>query len=308
MKLKVGTRRSRLALWQTDYIIGMLKYRFPELEFDREIIRTTGDKIKDAPLAKIGGKGIFVKEIDEAVRDGKVEIAVHSMKDVPTELLPELHIAATPTREEVADALISASEEKIEDLPEGSVIGTGSIRRIAEVKSYRKDLEIKDLRGNVDTRLRKMKAGKYNAIIMAAAGLKRLGFENEITQRLPEDIFIPSISQGAIAVVARRDSEVNEYLKAINHSHSMARVLAERSLLIEMGGGCQIPLGAFSKIEGDKLEIIATVISPDGSERIDVKTEGELSRPEDLGRELAEKLRAKGAEKIIQEIQLITTN
>ncbi len=302
MKLKVGTRGSKLALWQTDYIIGLLKEKFPELELEKKIIKTTGDKIRDVPLAKVGGKGIFVKEIDEAVRDGRVDFAVHSMKDVPTELLPELHIAATPVREEVADALISRDGKTIEELPEGAVIGTSSMRRIAEVKSFRGDLEIKDLRGNVDTRLKKLRDGEYDAIVMAVAGLKRLGFEGEITQKLPEEIFVPSIGQGAIAVVARRDSKVNEYLGAINHSESMARVLAERSLLSEMGGGCQVPLGAFSRVNGDKLEILATILSPDGSRRIDVRASGNLSRAEELGKEVAEKLKAEGAEEIMEEV------
>ncbi len=296
MKLIVGTRGSKLALWQTDHVIELLKARFPELEFEKKIIKTTGDKIRDAPLAKIGGKGIFVKEIDEAVRDGRVDFAVHSMKDVPTELLPELHIAATPPREKVNDALISRDGKKLDELPAGAIVGTSSLRRQAELKSYRSDLEVKNLRGNVDTRLRKLKAGEYDAIIMAYAGLKRLGFESEITQLLPVEHFLPSVGQGAIAVVARKDAEVNRYLAEINHQPTMKRVMAERALLSALGGGCQVPLGAYTQIDGGKIKLMCAVFTPEG-EKISVEISGE--DPEAVGREAATKLLEEGASEIM---------
>ncbi len=302
MKLVIGTRGSKLALWQSDFIASLLKKRFPGLEFEKRIIKTTGDKLRDAPLAKIGGKGLFVKEIDEAVARGDVDFAVHSMKDVPTELLPELTIAATPEREEVNDALISRSGEGIEELPSGAVVGTSSLRRIAEVRNFRPDLEVKNLRGNVDTRLRKLRAGEYDAIIMAKAGLKRLGFEGEITQTLPVEQFTPSVGQGAIAVVARRDSEVMDYLKAINHEESLARVQAERALLRALGGGCQVPLGAYTEVANGTLSILAAVLSPDGRERVEVKLKGKLSEAEALGKAAAEALLEKGAREILDRV------
>ncbi len=302
MKLVIGTRGSKLALWQTSYIASLLKERFPELEFEKRIIKTTGDKLRDAPLAKIGGKGLFVKEIDEAVARGDVDFAVHSMKDVPTELLPELTIAATPEREEVNDALISREGLGIEELPEGAVVGTSSLRRIAEVKNFRQDLEVKNLRGNVDTRLRKLKAGEYDAIVMAKAGLKRLGFEHEITQTLPVEQFTPSVGQGAIAVVARRDGEVMDYLRAINHEESLARVKAERALLSSLGGGCQVPLGAYTEVSNNALSIHAVVLSPDGSERVEVRLKGKVSEAERLGKAAAEALLEKGAREILDRV------
>ena len=302
MRLRIGTRGSKLALWQSEYIASLLRKHFPGLEFEMEIIKTTGDKLRDAPLAKIGGKGLFVKEIDEAVARGRVHLAVHSMKDVPTELLPELTIAATPEREEVNDALISREGLGIEELPEGAVIGTSSMRRIAEVKNFRPDLEVKNLRGNVDTRLRKLKAGEYDAIIMAKAGLKRLGFEQEITQTLPVEHFTPSVGQGAIAVVARRGGEVMDYLNAINHEESLARVTAERALLRALGGGCQVPLGAYTEVGGNTLSMLAVVLSPDGGERVEVKLRDSLSEAENLGKAAAEALLDRGAREILDRV------
>ena len=302
MKLVIGTRGSKLALWQSEYIASLLRARFPELEFEKRIIKTTGDKLRDAPLAKIGGKGLFVKEIDEAVARGDVHFAVHSMKDVPTELLPELTIAATPEREEVNDALISRRGEGIEELPGGAVVGTSSLRRIAELRNFRPELEVKNLRGNVDTRLRKLRAGEYDAIIMAKAGLKRLGFEDEITQTLPVEQFTPSVGQGAIAVVARRDSEVMDYLKAISHGESLARVKAERALLRALGGGCQVPLGAYTEVSGGTLTMLAAVLSPDGRERVEVRLKGRASEAEKLGKAAAETLLEKGAREILERV------
>jgi hydroxymethylbilane synthase len=302
MRLVVGTRGSKLALWQSEYIASLLKERFPELEFEMKVIKTTGDKLRDAPLAKIGGKGLFVKEIDEAVVRGEVDFAVHSMKDVPTELLPELTIAATPEREDARDALISRSGEDIEELPPGAVVGTSSLRRIAELKNFRQELEVKNLRGNVDTRLRKLHAGEYDAIIMARAGLKRLGFEGEITQLLPVEWFTPSVGQGAIAVVARRDSRAMEYLRAINHEQTLARVRAERALLRALGGGCQVPLGAYTEVRGGSLSILAVVLSPDGSERVEVRLKGRTEDAEALGKAAAEALLEKGAREILERV------
>lgn len=301
MKLRIGSRGSPLAVKQVDIIIGLLNEKFPELEFDREIIKTTGDKIQDVPLAKIGTKGLFVKEIDEAVDRGDVDFAVHSMKDVPTELLASMAITCVPKREPVNDALISREGLNIEDLPQGAVIGTSSLRRIAELKNYRSDFDVRDLRGNVDTRLRKVKEGKYDAIIMAHAGLKRLGFDGQITQDLPVDAFIPPIGQGAIAVVSRKDSKANKYLEAINDPDSMAKITAERALLIYMGGGCQVPLGTYTQVDTEVLTMKAAIISPDGTRRLNAEASGPREKARDIGNQVGKKLMELGAQEILDE-------
>ncbi len=287
MKVVIGTRGSRLALWQTDYIGGLLSEK-EGVEFERKIIKTTGDKITDVPLAKIGGKGLFVKELDDAVLDGRVDCAVHSMKDVPVDLPKGLEIAAVPEREETNDALLS--KYRLKDLPAGAVVGSSSLRRIAQMKNYRQDIVIKDLRGNVDTRIRKLNEGQFDAIIMAKAGLKRLGFESEIRETLPIDLFMPTVGQGAIAVVAREDSGLADTLSSINHETTMKTVTAERSLLRGVGGGCQIPLGADSKILGSELVLKGVMLAQDGSKKIEAEAKGK--DPDKVGREVAEKLLA----------------
>ncbi|NOZ76698.1 MAG: hydroxymethylbilane synthase [Euryarchaeota archaeon] len=302
MKLVIGTRGSKLALTQVDIISGLLKERFPELEFERKIIKTTGDKITDVPLAKIGGKGLFVKEIDEAVARGEVDFAVHSMKDVPTDLLPEIEIAATPEREDVSDALISREGKSLDELPEGAVVGTSSLRRRAQLHNARPDIEIRDLRGNVDTRLRKLNEGLYDAIIMARAGLRRMGFEGRITQVLPVDVFAPSVGQGAIAVVARRDGAVRDYLEAINHRDTMVRVTAERALLKQLGGGCQVPIGTFTRVDGGTLHMDAVVLSPDGTRKIAVRDSGPRGEAGEIGVRAGRTLLKNGAAEILEEV------
>lgn len=300
MKLIIGTRGSKLALTQVDIISGLLKEKFPELTFERRIIKTTGDKILDAPLAKIGGKGLFVKEIDEAVVRGDVDFAVHSMKDVPTEMLDELEIVSTPKREVVNDALISRDALSLEELPKGAVVGTSSIRRRAQLISSRPDLEIRDVRGNVDTRIKKVMQGQYDALIMATAGLKRLGFEDHITQVLPTEVFKPSVGQGAIAIIARRDFSGLKYLGGINHHESMQRVLAERAFLKVLGGGCQVPIGVITKID-KHLQITAAVISPDGKKKIETTARGSPEDAELIGRGVGKTLLENGADMILND-------
>lgn len=293
----IGTRGSKLALRQVDIVIELLNKKFPKLVFEKKIIKTTGDKILDAPLAKIGGKGLFVKEIDEAVSKGDVDFAVHSMKDVPAELPGDLELVCVPEREDAGDALISRDNLSIDELQGSAVIGTSSIRRKAEFLNYRSDFIIKELRGNVDTRMRKLWAGEYDAIVMAKAGLKRLGFERNLTQDLPLDTFLPSVGQGAIAVVARKDFEQKSMLAAINHERSMQRCAAERALLRRLGGGCQVPVGVLTKVD-KKLKIRAAVLSPDGKKKIQVEMEGEPAEAENLGSAAAEKLLENGADVI----------
>jgi hydroxymethylbilane synthase len=302
MKLILGTRGSKLALRQSDLIACMLKRKFPSLEIEKKIIKTKGDKIIDSPLARIGGKGLFVKEIDDAVIKGEVSFAVHSMKDIPIDIREPLEIVCIPKREDVRDAIVSRDGLNIDELPSGSVIGTSSLRRKAEALNYRKDLEIKDLRGNVDTRIKKLKAGDYDAIIMAIAGLKRLGFERYITQELSPQLFKPSVGQGAIGVVCRKDFEQKKFLTALNHLESMQRVKAERVLLKELGGGCQVPIGAFTYVNGN-LALSATVLSPDGSKIVEAKGKGDPSCPEKIGKEVGRELLRKGADAILNEVR-----
>jgi hydroxymethylbilane synthase len=301
MKFTIGTRGSKLALRQTEIISDLLKHVFPKLEIEKKIIKTTGDKILDVPLAKIGGKGLFVKEIDEAVVRGEVDFAVHSMKDVPTDLLADLEIACVPKRGEVNDALICREGLSIDELPKDSTIGTSSLRRKAELLNYRPDFTIRDVRGNIDTRIRKMQSGEYDAIVMAMAGLKRLGLAKYITQELPLNEFIPSIGQGAIAVITRKDFEHKEFLTTIMDIPSMQRITAERALLKQLGGGCQVPMGAVTKID-NKLTIRAVVLSPDGKRRIEVEGEGTPAEAENIGKIAGKKLLANGADVILEEV------
>jgi hydroxymethylbilane synthase len=299
MKIVIGTRGSRLALWQTDYIGGLLIEK-AGVEFEKKIIKTTGDKITDVPLAKIGGKGLFVKELDDAVLDSRVDFAVHSMKDVPVDLPEGLKIAAIPEREEINDALISRFA--LDDLPDGAVVGTSSLRRIAQMKNHRPDVMIKDLRGNVDTRIRKLNEGQYDAIIMAKAGLKRLGFEDQIRETLPIEIFTPTVGQGAIAVVTRIGSELSGTLDSLNHDVTMKTVTAERSLLRGVGGGCQIPLGTYSRIVGVEIMLKGVMLSQDGNKKIEAEAKGK--NPDNVGKAVAEKLLSQGGRELLEAISL----
>ncbi|MFQ5887833.1 MAG: hydroxymethylbilane synthase [Candidatus Hydrothermarchaeales archaeon] len=302
MKFKIGSRGSKLALAQVDIIINLLKKTQPELEFEKKIIKTRGDKIKDAPLAKIGGKGLFIKEIDEAVLRGEVDFAVHSAKDVPTDLLKGLRIACVPEREEINDVLISKDRIRLDELPRGAVVGTSSLRRKAELLNYRSDLKTKNIRGNVGTRIRKVMEGEYDATIMAKAGLKRLGVTGEITETLPREVFLPSVGQGAIAVISRSDFNAIDLLYKINHRESMASILAERAMLKSLGGGCQVPIGVVSNIDETKIVLSAVVLSPDGKQKVATTMEGTPEKSADIGKRAAVQLLEDGADKILKEV------
>lgn len=299
MKLTIGTRGSRLAQVQTDYIGALLKEEHG-ISYQKQIIKTTGDKITDVPLAKIGGKGLFVKELDDALLDGRVDIAVHSMKDVPVDLPDGIVVAAVPEREQPNDALIS--DYPLKDLPEAAVIGTSSLRRISQMKNYRPDVVIKDLRGNVDTRIRKLREGIYDGIIMAKAGLKRLGLEGHIREVLPIDIFTPTVGQGAIAVTAREDSDFLSTLEKINHPKTMLAVTTERSLLRGVGGGCQIPLGAWTEINGETVHLKGVMLSQDGTTRIEADARG--YNPDKVGSQVAAELLEMGGKDLLESIVL----
>jgi hydroxymethylbilane synthase len=302
-KVRIGTRGSALALWQTNHVARILKERFG---YETEIIKikTTGDKILDSPLAKIGSKGLFVKEIEIAMLEKRVDIAVHSAKDVPTEQPEGLVIAAFLEREDPRDALISKDRISLEELPKGTVIGTSSLRRRAQLLNFRPDLNLVDVRGNVDTRLRKMSEGQFDAIILAKAGLKRMGHESDITQVIDTSVMLPAVGQGSIAVECREDDEeMLSVLKQISHYETYVAVIAERALLRFLEGGCQVPIGAFGRVEEGKLVLDGMIASLDGKTLIRGRLEGDPEKAEEIGRELGSWLFDNGGKKILEEIR-----
>jgi len=299
-KIIIGTRGSKLALWQANWIKDKLERLYPDLVIAIEKIKTTGDKITDAPLSRIGGKGLFVKEIEEALFKSRIDIAVHSMKDVPAELPEGLHIAAICERENPRDAIISNNNKSLKELPDGAVLGTSSLRRTVQLKAIRPDFNIKPLRGNVDTRINKLKNGDFDAIILAMAGIKRMGLENLITEVISEDTMIPAIGQGAIGIETRVDDEfINEIIKPLNHEDTAICVLAERAFLSIMGGGCQVPLACHAKIlkQNNKttINIEGILGDPDGKwSIIRGSRNGSLSQANILAEDLARELLDKG--------------
>ncbi|MFZ3062634.1 MAG: hydroxymethylbilane synthase [Actinomycetota bacterium] len=303
-QIVIGTRGSRLALWQANFVAEAIKSKNRGYGVSLKKIKTTGDKILDSPLAKIGDKGLFVKEIEHVLARGEVDLAVHSMKDLPTDIPADLTIAAVTKREDPFDALISREGTRLKDLRPGAVIGTSSLRRRAQLLAYRPDLTFVDLRGNVDTRVRKMYEQNLDAIILSGVGLIRLGWGDRITERISYDVMVPGVGQGAIAIEARRDDqEILELASLLNDSTTERAVLAERALLRRLEGGCQVPLGALAVIEDHKLVLEAAVASVDGSELIRDSMEGEPEQPEELGIRLAEKLLERGADIILEEIR-----
>jgi hydroxymethylbilane synthase len=305
-KLRIGSRGSQLALWQANHISALLRARGHEVEI--EIIHTTGDKITDVPLAQVGakgglGKGIFTKEIEEALAARRVDLAVHSLKDLPTELATGFEIAAITEREDARDAFCSRLYEKIEDLPQRARVGTSSLRRQAQLKAIRPDLDIRPLRGNVDTRLRKLEQGEYDAIILAAAGLTRLGKTELMKQVIPAEIMCPAAGQGALGIEIReRDLPVRQHLEFLNDSAARAATTCERALLNRLGGGCQVPIGAFAEIRNGKLHLDAVVADPDGSKLLRESLDGNLHDPEGLGSAVGETLLNRGGDEILEAV------
>ena len=301
--LTIGTRGSRLAVWQAEWVLAQLRDIAPTVTVTLKRIKTSGDKITDVPLAKIGGKGLFVKEIEEALLHGDIDLAVHSMKDVPTVLPEPLGILCVPAREDPRDALISRGRRPLTALPPGARIGTSSLRRQSQLLHYRSDLEILTLRGNLDTRLRKLNAGDFDGIVLAAAGLKRLGWVQEVTEYLPFEISLPAIGQGALAIEGRRDDGfVRDLLVRLNDPGTHTAVLAERALLDRLQGGCQVPIAGHARIEGNRLRVDGLVASVDGKTMIRDAIEGAPSDARDLGLSLADRLLARGADGILREI------
>ncbi len=298
-RLSIGSRGSQLALWQANHISALLRERGHEVEL--EIIKTTGDKITDVALAKVGTKGMFTKEIEDALAEGRVDLAVHSLKDLPTELPPGFELAAVTTRVNPRDVFLSVKYESIECLPQGARVGTSSLRRQAQLKAVRPDLEIHPLRGNVDTRVRKLEQGEYDAIILAAAGLTRLGKTELVKEVLSEDFMCPAAGQGALGIEIRAgDTEIGKHLEFLNDADARAATTCERALLNKLGGGCQVPIGAFAEMRDGSLHLAAIVARPDGSEVLREQRDGK--DPVALGEEVGEILLRRGATKILEDV------
>jgi hydroxymethylbilane synthase len=300
-KLRIGSRGSQLALWQANHISTLLRGRGYEVEI--EIIHTTGDKITDVALAMVGTKGMFTKEIEEALADGRVDLAVHSLKDLPTELPPGFEIAAITEREDPRDAFCSRLYSKIEDLPRGARVGTSSLRRQAQLKGIRPDLDVHPLRGNVDTRLHKLEQGQYDAIILASAGLKRLGKTELVKQIIPAEIMCPAAGQGALGIEIRKgDATIRQHLEFLNDPAARAATTCERALLNRLGGGCQVPIGAYAQVQDGKLQLEAIVADPDGSKLLREWGDGSLNDPEQLGNDVGDTLLRRGGDEILEAV------
>jgi hydroxymethylbilane synthase len=302
--IRIGTRASELALWQAHFVRDELAARHPGIEVTIVRIKTTGDKILDVPLARVGGKGLFVKEIETALEEERVDIAVHSMKDVPTQLPAGLAIVAMGEREDPRDALISPAGLGLEGLPQGGRLGTSSLRRQAQFHHLRPDLRIESLRGNVHTRLRKLREGRFDAIILAYAAIKRLGWAQEVPHHvIPAEVSLPAIGQGALGIEARTaDREVSGMIAFFNHAPTFTCVTAERALLHRLEGGCQVPIAANAVLEGDRLRLRALVASVDGKTLVRRERSGPAADPERLGVALAEEILDAGGRRILGEV------
>jgi hydroxymethylbilane synthase len=297
--LRIGTRGSALARWQAEFVRAELARRGTTAEL--VIIRTSGDRDRESSLRLIGGKGVFTKELEDALLDRRIDLAVHSMKDMPTRLPPELRIAAICQREDVRDALVSRNAIKLDQLPRGARIGTSSLRRQAQLRHYRRDLEMVDMRGNVDTRLAKLARGDYDAIVLAKAGLERLSRADQITQILPPDLCLPAAGQGAIGIEIRdEDGEIFAAVRQLNHPESQVAVEAERALLAGLESGCQVPIGAWCRVESGNLTMDACVFSPDGAESVRESRTGSRENAAELGRTVATALLERGADRLLR--------
>ena len=303
MVLRIGTRGSKLALTQSEWVKKKIEGKHPHAQVQLVRIKTTGDKILDSPLAKIGGKGLFVKEIEEALLNKRVDLAVHSMKVVPAALPEGLILATFPEREDPHDAFVSIECPNLDQLPQGARVGTGSLRRAAQLLHIRPDLELLPLRGNVDTRLRKLEAGEFQAIILAAAGMRRLGFEGRISQLLSTEQILPAIGQGALGLEVRHDDdETIGLINFLNDEETKVTVKAERAFLKELEGGCQVPMAAFSRLNGGRLDLEGLVAELDGSKIIRDRITGARNEAEDMGIRLARRILASGADEILERI------
>ena len=305
-KLKIASRRSKLAMVQTLWVKDQLERYIPNLEVSIEAMATQGDKILDVALAKIGDKGLFTKELEAQMLVGHADIAVHSLKDLPTNLPNGLKLGCITKREDPADALVVSTKNdcyKLETLPQGSIVGTSSLRRLAQLRNKYPHLVFKDIRGNVITRIEKLDAGEFDCIILAAAGLKRLGFESRIHQIIPSEVSLHAVGQGALGIECKSDDKkVLEIINILEDKPTSQRCLAERAFLRELEGGCQVPIGVNSKIQNEQLCLTGMVASLDGERLIKDQYIGNINDPEEVGKELAKKLKQQGAEEILSEI------
>jgi hydroxymethylbilane synthase len=293
----IASRGSQLALWQARWVAARLAEAGVECRI--EIVKTTGDRITGVPLAQVGTKGLFTKEIEEALLEGSADLAVHSLKDLPTELPQGLVLAAVPEREDARDALVG---KRLDELKPGAKVGTSSLRRAAQLRKLRPDLTVESVRGNLDTRLRKLDEGQYDAILLAAAGLRRLGWAERIAELLPVETMCPAVGQGALAIETRAEGTGFETARGLDDAATHAAVKAERGVLRALGGGCQVPIGAHAAVEDERLRIMAIVASPDGAELIREASDGAASEAERIGSELGEELLKRGARRILEAV------
>ncbi len=302
MKIRIGTRKSKLALWQANYIAERIR---KELGYEVELIKivTKGDKILDVPLAKVGGKGLFVKEIEEAMLRNEIDIAVHSLKDVPTYFPEGLDLVAITEREDPRDAFLSVEYDSIYEMKKGDILGTSSLRRKSQVMQLKPEVDIHDLRGNVDTRIRKMEECQYKGIILAYAGLKRLGLQYKVKQVFSPEEMIPAVAQGFLGIEGRKnDDKIKEVVRVLNHRESELRAKAERAFLKTLEGGCQVPIAAYAEINGDELSIIGYISDLEGKRVFKDKMSGNKENAEQIGMNLAQKLLDEGGKEVLEEI------
>ena len=300
----IGTRGSQLARWQANWARARLEQFHPGLEVELKIISTRGDREQALSLPKLGqlGKGLFTKELEDEMLAGTIDIAVHSLKDLPTEMTPGLHIPAISEREDVRDALVARSGiGSLDALPPGALIGTSSLRRQAQIRAFKPDARMEPVRGNVDTRVRKVQDGGFDAVVLASAGLRRLGYEERITQYIDPDLILPAVGQGALAIETRADDvEIHKLAESLNHEPTARACRAERAMLLGLGGGCLVPIAALALVSGNELRITGLVASPDGSEMIRESEEGDANEPEVVGSSLARALLERGAARLLE--------
>ncbi|WDE11770.1 hydroxymethylbilane synthase [Thalassomonas haliotis] len=302
-KVRIATRKSALALWQAEYVKAQLEHFHPQITVELVPMTTKGDIILDTPLAKVGGKGLFVKELEVAMLENRADIAVHSMKDVPVDFPPGLGLEVICPREDPRDAFVANKYDNLEQLPQGAIVGTSSLRRQCQLKELRPDLDIRDLRGNVNTRLRKLDDGEYDAIILAAAGLLRLEMRERISDYIEPEVMLPANGQGAVGIECRTDDEaIKALLAPLEDLATRQRVLAERAMNKALEGGCQVPIGSYAVIQGDQLYLRGLVGAVDGSEIIRSEITGSLDQGEELGEQLAQTLLSQGAKAILKQV------
>lgn len=304
--IRIATRKSPLALWQAEEVARQLKRHHPDIQIELVKMTTKGDRILDAPLAKVGGKGLFVKELEQGMLDGDADIAVHSMKDVPMEFPPGLHLPVIMEREDPRDAFVSNHYASLDELPANARIGTSSLRRQLQIRAAMPGADMLDLRGNVNSRLQKLDEGQFDAIILATAGLVRLGFEDRIRSRIAPEQSLPAIGQGAVGIECREgDDRVMQLLAPLDHADTHTRLAAERAMNHRLNGGCQVPIAGYAVLEGDQIYLRGLVGRPDGSRVVRDEIRGPADQGEALGIQLAESLLAQGAQQILQELGML---